>query len=76
MRDSVAHAQIGSRATFSRKRKAFEAFYPFAGVKWDPGADTIDISESSIVNEFFSLIMGMAAQLAARIHSSVKPSAA
>lgn len=76
VRDSVAHSQIGHRASFNRKRKAFEAFYPFAGLQWDLATDIIDISDSFIVSEFFSLIIGTSAQLAARMHSGVKPGAA
>ena len=76
VRDSVAHSKLGHRASFNRKRKAFETFYPFAGVKWDSKTDVIDISDSFVVNEMFSFIMGMSPQLAARIHSGVKPSAA
>lgn len=76
VRDSVAHSKLGHRASFNRKRRAFEAFYPFAGVHWDSSTDVIDISDSFVVNEFFSLIMGMSAQLVARMHSGVKPGAA
>lgn len=73
IRDSVAHAKLGQRAEFKRKRKAFEAFHPFAGVSWDSCTDVIDISDSFVVNDFFSYMMGMAAQLTARIHGGVKP---
>ena len=76
VRDSVAHSKLGQRASFKRKRRAFEAFYPFAGVLWDSKTDVIDISESFIVSEFFSFMMGMSAQLAARLHSAAKSSAA
>jgi len=73
IRDSVAHAALGHRASHKRKRKAFEAFYPFAGVLWDKQTDVIDIAESFVVNEFFSFMMGMSSQLAARFHGNVKP---
>jgi hypothetical protein len=73
IRDSVAHAKLGQRAEFKRKRKAFEAFYPFAGVTWDVEADIIDISDSFVTHEFFSFMMGMSSQLAARLHGNVKP---
>ncbi|WIT13478.1 hypothetical protein PFX98_07650 [Paucibacter sediminis] len=73
IRDSVAHAKLGQRAEFRRRRKAFEAFHPFAGVSWDSHTDAIDIADSFVVNEFFSFMMGMSAQLAGRIHGDVKP---
>ena len=69
VRDSVAHGSIGQRAKHPRKRKAFVAFYPFSGVEWDKERDRIDISASNVVNDFFSLMMGMSSQLAARFHA-------
>lgn len=73
IRDSVAHAGLGQRARYKRKREAFEAFYPFAGVLWDKHTDVIDIAESFVVNEFFSFMVSMSSQLADRFHSNVKP---
>lgn len=73
VRDSVAHAKLGERATFNRKRKAFESFAPFAGVSWNRNTDTIDISESFVVDEFFTFMMGMSSQLAARLHGNIRP---
>lgn len=73
IKDFVAHAALGHRASHRRKRKAFETFYPFAGVLWNKHTDVIDIAESCVANEFFSFMTGMSSQLAARSHRNVKP---
>jgi hypothetical protein len=76
VRDSVAHAVRGGRANHERKRLAFERRYPFAGVKWILSEDTLDLADSTIVQEFLNFMMGMSAQIAARMSVGTRPNAA
>jgi hypothetical protein len=76
VRDSAAHSKLGNRASFSRKRAAFERRYPFAGLNWNREDDTIDLSHSSVVLACLSFFQGLAAQLAARLCMATRPNAA
>ena len=75
VRDSTAHSKLGSRASFSRKRSAFEARFPFAGLLWDQGNDTIDLAQSSVVLECLNFLQGLSQQLAARLYTGARPDA-
>lgn len=73
VRDSVAHKYKGGRAKFPQRRRAFEAEMPFAGIVWDNGEDTIDLSNSSVAMYCYQVMEKLNKLLVVRLYQNQKP---
>ena len=73
VRDSVAHKYQGGRADFIRKRTAFDAEMPFAGIVWSREDDTIDISDASVAMQCYQAMEQLTKQLVVRLHNNQRP---
>lgn len=72
VRDSVAHKHKGGRADFPPRRKAFNALYPFSGIKWDKGSDTIDLSDSSVARDCHQFMESLTKELVVQLAKKAK----